>query len=372
MSVSQEHQQVTLVEPRTTLSTTFNPKLNALNAIRLLLAVSVIIWHSYPLTGTTRPPPPVTQILGESGVDGFFAISGYLIVSSWARTPHWWPYLKARFLRILPAFWVCLIVTALILAPVGILIGGHGFPPHYLTDAAMYVIRNAALKINEYGIGGTPTDVPYPHAWNGSLWTLWWEFLCYLGVLALGLSRLLRFRATIPAVFTLCLVGVILTDIGAVNNFYIVNGSRFGLMFAAGALIYQMRHLLPARWPIVALAAGVVVGASMLEDYRTIGALPLAYLLITSGALLKVRALRFRNDLSYGTYIYAFPIQQILASAGLYKMGVPVFAAAAIPLVLAVAAGSWFGVEKPAMRLRNTKKAPARPGVTETKPGLHA
>ena len=70
-------------------------------------------------------------------------------------------------------------------------------------------------------------------------------YLCYLGVLALGLARLLKFRPTIPTIFAGCLAGVICTDTGALNNFYLANASRFGLMFAAGALVYQLRHRLP-------------------------------------------------------------------------------------------------------------------------------
>lgn len=341
----------------TTLSQVFQPKLNALNAIRLLLALSVIIWHSYPLTGTNRPNSPLTQLLAEGGVDGFFAISGFLIVSSWMRQPKWWPYLKARFLRILPAYWVCLIVTAAVIAPIGIILSGHGFPDSYPSDAGMYVIHNAALKVQDYGIGDTPTGVPYPGVWNGSLWTLWWEFMCYLAVMGLGLARLLRYRATIPIIFAICLTVLILTDLRVTHNYYLVNGSRFGIMFTAGALIHQYRDRLPARWGFVAAAGVVTVAACLIPDYRWVAALPLSYLLITAGALIRVEALRLRNDVSYGTYVYAFPIQQVLASAGLWKLGVPLFAAAAIPLVLLVAAGSWFAIEKPAMRLRHTHKA---------------
>jgi peptidoglycan/LPS O-acetylase OafA/YrhL len=335
-----------------TLDKAFNPKLNALNAVRLLLAVSVIVWHSFPITGSARPSPVVTQLLGESGVDGFFAISGFLIVSSWMRRPQWWPYLQARFLRILPAFWICLIATAVVIAPIGILLAHQAFPHTYVSDAALYVLKNSGLRILEYGIGGTPTSVPYPDVWNGSLWTLWWEFLCYLAVLALGLTRLLKFQATIPAIFAGCLTGVICTDTGALNNYYLVNVSRFGLMFAAGALVYQLRHRLPARWSLVGLATVAIAVSSLLPDYRVIAALPLAYLVVTVGALVKVRKLRLENDISYGTYIYAFPLQQVLASAGLAAIGVPLFAVAATALTLCVATLSWYWVEKPAMRLK--------------------
>ena len=340
-------------EKISTLADVLDLRLNALNALRLVLAVSVIVWHTFAVTGAVHPPAPVTQLLGDGGVDGFFAISGFLIVSSWLRRPHWWPYLRARFLRILPGFWVCLVVTVLVLAPIGVLLTGHGFPHSYMTDSVLYVVKNAALRINEFGIAGTPQGVPYPGVWNGSLWTLWWEFLCYLVVLALGLTRVLRFRVTVPLAFVACLVVMVLSDLGVVHNFYLVNGARFGIMFAAGALIQQFQRLLPARWWLVGAAALVIAGSAFLPDYRVIAALPLAYVLITVGALVKVQRLRLENDVSYGTYIYAFPVQQVLACAGLSTLGVPLFAAVATAVTLGLATLSWYGVEKPAMRLKN-------------------
>lgn len=346
-----------------TLDQAFDPKLNALNAVRLTLAISVIVWHSFPITGAPHPGNVVTQLLGEGGVDGFFAISGFLIVSSWMRRPRWWPYLKARFLRIVPAFWVCLLVTAVGLAPLGILLARQQFPDGYVADAVTYVTHNAGLLITETGIGETPTGVPYPGVWNGSLWTLWWEFLCYLGVLALGLTRLLRFRLTIPAVFLACLAVVVATDLGAAGNFYLVNGARFGLMFAAGALVYQFRHLIPVNGWLIGGAFVVVALAALLPDYRVVAAIPLAFALIGVGALTKIRRLRLQNDVSYGTYIYAFPVQQVLASAGLAVVGVPVFAIVATVITLALATGSWYAIEKPAMRLRNRGRVTASPAV---------
>ncbi|WP_223690779.1 acyltransferase family protein [Leifsonia poae] len=345
----------------------FDPRLNALNVVRLLLAVSVIVWHSFPLTGASRPPWPVVQLLGEAGVDGFFAISGFLIVASWMRNPRWRPYLRARVLRILPAFYFCLVVTAFVLAPLGILLVGQGFPDGYLGDSLLYVLKNAGLRIVEAGIGGTPEGVlPYPGVWNGSLWTLWWEFLCYLGVLILGLTRLLRFRVTVPILFIACLGGVALTAAGILDNAELINGSRFGLMFAAGALIHQVKDRLPARWWLVGIAAAITITASVLPDYRLVAALPLAYLLIAGGALVKIPGLRLRNDVSYGTYIYAFPLQQVLASAGLAALGVPVFAAVATILTLGVATLSWHLIEKRALRWKRSRAGMTPESVTLT------
>ena len=335
-----------------TLADVFDPKANSLNALRLVLATGVIVWHSFPLTGADVTFAPLRQLLSNGWVDGFFAVSGYLIVSSWIRRPHWWSFLRARMLRILPAFYTCLLVTAFVLAPLGLLLAGIAYPAGFWADAWGYVVNNGALRVTQYGIAGTPLGVPYPDTWNGSLWTLWWEFLCYLGVLALGVCGLLRYRWSIPAVFLLFAAGVVATSYGPVDGFIVTTMSRFGVMFTAGALIHQLQHRLPARWLYVALAGVVVLASSVLPDYRVIAALPLAYLLITTGALVKNRIFWLRNDISYGIYIYAFPLQQCLAMLGLYALGVPLFAILSIAVTVPMALASWFLVEKPALRLR--------------------
>lgn len=335
-----------------TLADVFDPRANSLNALRLALATGVIVWHSFPLTGGDIGFAPLRQLMSNGWVDGFFALSGYLIVSSWVRRPHWWTFLQARLLRILPAFYTCLVVTALVLAPLSLLLAGTAAPPGFWADAWGYIVNNGALRVTQYGIAGTPLDVPYPGVWNGSLWTLWWEFLCYLGVLALGVTGLLRHRWCVPAVFALCLVGVVASSYGPVDNFYLNSMSRFGIMFAAGALIHQFQDRIPARWSYVAVATAVVLASSVLPDYRIVAALPMAYLLIAVGSFVKNRIFWLRNDISYGIYIYAFPMQQCLAVLGLYALGVPLFAVLSIALTVPLALGSWYLVEKPALRLR--------------------
>lgn len=339
------------------LSRAFDPRLNGLNLLRLLLATGVIVHHSLLAQGIPIDGP-FSALVKEGFVDGFFAISGFLIVSSWHRDPRWWPFLRARLLRILPAFWVCLAITAFVLAPIGIALQGAGFPPGFWPDATLFVARNLALVGFEYNIGATPAGLPLTD-WNGSLWTLWWEFSCYLAVLVLGVIGALKRRWVIPAMFAFSLALALLADAHIVGNFLLVIAARFGLMFFAGALVYQLRDRLPVRaWLLAAAAAVIALAAAFLPDYRIVAAIPIAYLLISVGALIKAPLLRLRNDVSYGIYIYAFPVQQILVIAGAGLLGVPLFAVLSFVMTLPLAIASWFLVERPALRLKMRGRAP--------------
>lgn len=340
------------------LAEVFDPKHNALNAIRLVLAISVIVWHSFPLTGANIGIAPVRVLVSNIGVDSFFAISGYLIVSSWIRNPRWWSFLRARILRIFPAFWTCLILTVVVFAPVAVMIRGVGFPPNYLHGAIQYLTHNFLLRIFTYDVAGTPIGVPYPHVWNGALWTLFWEFLCYLAVLILGLLRLLRFRVVLPTLFVLALAVLLLTTYGPVHNFYADNGSRFGVMFLAGALVYRFEKSIPVSRVAIAVAAVLVVCSTLLVDYRILAALPLAYLVICLGALGTHPRLNFVNDFSYGTYIYGFPLAQLLATLGAWRLGVLPFTLLSIAATIPVAALSWFLIERQALKLKGPGRTP--------------
>lgn len=148
---------------------------------------------------------------------------------------------------------------------------------------------------------------------------------------------------------------------------------RAAIMFAAGAVMYQWRDVIPARWSLVAVCLVIVAASGLLPDYRVVGALPLAYAVVVSGSLLKSERLRLRTDLSYGVYIYAFPAQQLLAVCGLATRLHPVlFFLASVTATLPLAAISWFVVEKPSMslkrRLRVKWSAPVRPAPTRRAP----
>lgn len=350
----------TAARPRTKLAQVFDPRQNALNAFRLALAAEVILWHSFSVTGHSVSSKPVLQLLFSVGVDGFFALSGFLITSSWLRNPQLRDYLLARARRILPGLYVCLVVTAFVFAPLSLAIQGRPVTKLLLSSAPVeYVLKNSTLlSAFQLGIAGTPEGVPDAGVWNASLWTLIWEVLCYLAVAGIGLVGLANRRWLTPAIFALAVLGATLlpplTYPGPWTNLQLA--VRFAIMFSAGALLYQWRDVIPARWSLVAVSVVIVLASSLLPDYRAIGGLPLAYAVIVSGSLIHHKRLRLRTDLSYGTYIYASPIQQLLAVGGLAGLNPLLFFVIATTATLPLAALSWFLVEKPAQSLKSRLK----------------
>jgi peptidoglycan/LPS O-acetylase OafA/YrhL len=156
------------------LGQAFDPRSNALNAFRLAMAMGVILWHYYFLTGRDVPFAPARQLLGEIWVDGFFAISGFLITSSWLGNPRVRDYFAARGLRILPGFYTCMVVTAFVVAPIDMAIQGGSARKLLPSSVPIeYILKNSAVWMFQYDVG-TPRGMPW-HAWNVSLWTLGWS-----------------------------------------------------------------------------------------------------------------------------------------------------------------------------------------------------
>lgn len=336
------------------LGQVFHPRNNALNAFRLALAAEVMLFHSWPITNR-MPPGAIVQLFFSVGVDGFFAISGFLITASWLNDPRVRDYLVARALRILPAFYVCLVVTAFVFAPLSVAIQGGSAAKLLLSSAPVeYVVKNSAVAYLHGNVGGTPVGIPRAGRWNASLWSLVWELMCYLAVAAIGVAGLANRRWVSPAILALATVGATLVPPLALTETWTIPqlAVRSAIMFSAGALLYQWRDKIPARWSLVAVSVVIVLASSQLPDYRVVAALPLAYAVVASGVLIHNKRLRLRTDLSYGVYIYAFPTQQMLAICGLAWLNPFVFFVVSVLATLPLAALSWFLVEKPARSLK--------------------
>jgi len=249
-----------------------------------------------------------------------------------------------------------------------------------------YVFENSAILLFKQDIGGTPSGVPVPGIWDGPVWTLSWEVLCYIAIAGLGLAGLLRRRWFIPTALVLAVLwsqllppwsvfaDVIeaqrrIEDPATAALLVQAIAARFLVMFLAGAFLYKFRNAIPARWSLVALSVVIVLAASFLPNYRLVAAIPLAYAIIASGALIHSKRLRLRTDLSYGVYIYAWPVQQFLVICGLGILNPFVFALVSAAGTLPLAALSWFLVEKPAISLKSRLMRRSTGSVGNRQPG---
>lgn len=348
---------------------------NSLNLFRLVLALLVLVSHAYPISG--RPEPTWQGAhLGTWAVAGFFVISGYLITGSRMRT-HFSEFLVHRIARIFPAFVVSLVVTVVLLAPVGYwrvngTLDGYLATPNTPLN---YVFSNLFLRVPDYSIAGTPSSVPLLGVWNGSLWTLYYEFLCYLVVGVLALAPVVK-RSPVPIGIAFVLSVVVHANIDLVVPYFGPNVEVLFLApllpyFLGGALVHMLRERIPTG-ALVGLGAGVLgVGAILLEPrwggqaaapLLTIAVLWLSTVVPSPGVLRK-------HDVSYGLYIYTFPVQQILVLAGLHRV-MWLYMLLTLVIVIVPATASWLFVERPVMQRVRTYDTDRVRRVSQEEPAI--
>ncbi len=337
----------------------FDPGRNALNFLRLCFALLVIFSHSIILGGYRSETLWGHGTLGDIAVDAFFAVSGFLIAASATRNGAL-RYLWQRFLRIFPAFWVCLVVTALLVAPIGWVAEGRSLSSYWSAPAGPihYVVVNWFLRMHTYDIAGTPRHVPYPSAWDGSLWTLFYEFYCYLMVAFLAATTIIRRRALVLVLWGSSMavaIGAAAAGIPTFEDKPSYDLIRFVPIFFAGVVLWLYRDVIPDSRTLFLAAAAVFVGGTFLRNPEVLAGPPLAYLCLWASIHLPGKTIGSKYDISYGTYIYGFIVAQVLAVWHVYRWGYLPFTFLTVVVTLAIAAISCVAVERPALRLKRLR-----------------
>jgi peptidoglycan/LPS O-acetylase OafA/YrhL len=260
-----------------------------------------------------------------------------------------------------------LLVTALAFGPIAQLVN-HGSFAGYLTTAptpGSYVWLNMFLDVHSFAIGDTLSYVPYPDAWNGSLWTLYYEFICYVLIGVFLIWPRARQRVW-PVAVAFALSVIVYANIDLALKLLDQNQSFMLLSmllpyFLGGALLrmlvpYVGLHWLPGAGSLVVFVVGIQFGpiwaAQLLAPL-------LAYGLLWLSMVIPQPRWVAKNDVSYGVYVYAFPVQQLLAVFGLAFLGPLLFSMLALAITAAFAVGSWYLVERPA--LRRSRRATGKP-----------
>lgn len=338
---------------------------NAIGFVRLSLAALVVFGHGLPLGGFTSP---VFSGVHGSAVNGFFIVSGYLILASGLRCrPR--AFVWRRFLRIYPGYILALVVTAFVLAPLAAFLEPGA--SWHSASAIRYVLGALDMKPSQDGIDATLLTVPRPGLWNASLWTLFYECLAYAGVLVLVAIPVLR-RHRRGLLWVLVAVGGVLNIFPALQEPFGVlpgplpqiagNGARLWTFFAIGMLVHEYAsRLRPTRGVVsVSLLLWVVttqLGLGVPFALRTLAELVLLPVIVLgAGALLRTR-IGATRDLSYGLYVFACPVQQILLVLGVGQFGWLPTVLSCLLCTMPIAWASWTFIEKPALSLKRLVSA---------------
>jgi peptidoglycan/LPS O-acetylase OafA/YrhL len=364
---------------RPTFAEAFDPKNNAFGFLRLVLAVLVVFSHSFTLGGfgidALEAFTKGRHTIGLAAVGMFFVLSGFLITRSAAGGASVPRFLWHRFLRIFPGYWACLIVCGCLFAPYfayvehGTLLRVFAAPK---TSPQMYILHNAGLlhlngfsilgvlNVFPQSIGGLLSRNPYPFQINGSLWTLPFEFGCYLAVAALALLGVIR-RARLVVVGLFVALASLhtygyLRPESFSHTFHSSILSLFiplGLFFAVGSLSFLYREKIPcSSWAFVGCIA-VLVTSLPLGLFGLAAPIFMSYAFLWLAFNLPFSRFDAKGDYSYGSYIYAFPVQQALALSGVQEDGWTAYFAWSLIVTGALAFLSYRLIEAPCLRWKN-------------------
>ena len=351
---------------------------NSFDAVRLVAALSVLLGHQLNIAGYTLPGYGQPSLgtsgpkLADAGLYVFFALSGYLIHQSLAADPRVGRFLSARVLRIYPGA----IVNTLVCIAFGAII--TPWPARaFWSDTApwRFLVHNCLILLvpTQFQLPGVLAESPWPSV-NVPIWTLKYEILCYLALL--GFFKVVA-RTIIARRTALVIVAVALTAAFAYQRafpsasppgldtlgwFSDVHAVRFLAVFSCGAAYAAAEPWSRAGRSVAVAALACALLLDPVAGFRFIASvLTLAFAAIEIGKsrLLFVPLYNRLGDLSYGTYLYAFPIQMLTLSRCLDDHNFWLLTLVDMALALGCAGLSWRFVERPMLQLKHRRRAAA-------------
>lgn len=320
---------------------------NNLDLFRLIAACMVIYGHAFALApgGSTRDLVGSTLGFDYSGslaVKIFFFLSGLVVTNSLIEKGDPLRFVIARVFRIWPAFLVVVTASALILGPLMTNLALSDYFSH--SDTFKYIRRNALMNI-QFMLPGVFEDNPYKGAVNGSLWSIPLEVGAYIVLLGLFMLGVLKSRLLALGIFLLIALDPL---VGNKLLFTWLGAPELKLLppcFALGAImaLYKDHIRVDARCVLGAWLLYYLFRHSAHNFYFFYAALFLSIVqLATTATALRLRP---KADISYGVYLWGFPVQQVMAHH-FAAHGVVANQLLSLGVTLLLGLASWHLVEK--------------------------
>ncbi|WP_311080219.1 acyltransferase [Paenibacillus polymyxa] len=360
-----------------TLEKIYNRKNNSFDIVRFILAIVVIYSHSYILLlGPAHSADPIVKFTNNQisiatlAVNCFFVISGFLITQSLLSIGSFVKYLKNRILRIFPAFIFSVLLVAFVIGPLTTGLGIKGYLADENGSAYQFIFRN--LTFNLFGYAWSIKDVfsaaPFPGAANGSIWTLKHEFALYLILplcnlfLVLGIKRIMLFLSFFVSSLSVLNILFKYRFFNLLGDHYWVlstneydNFIKLAPFFLFGSIfyLYKDKLIIHTRLVLLCIIVSLLALKAGLLNVFLIFTLP--YIILTICVKYKTSQFRKYGDFSYGLYIYAFPIQQLMVYYFLDKLNVATFFIFSTIFTFLISFFSWHFIEKKALSFKGFK-----------------
>ncbi len=326
---------------------------NNFGFLRLFFAFLVIVSHSPELLDGNRTRELLTMLFGTISfgvlaVDGFFLISGYLILKSFQNSSSIKNYFIKRCLRIYPAFIVATLFSIFIIAPLS---GGEILSRIEVLEWFKSFARVVVLKmphIDEVFVNN------HYQVLNGSMWTIRLEFICYLLIPTIFYLKLLNKKYYLSITILSLILFLMLNP--EVERFDMLVLGRLFFVFLVGGCFYFYQEKI--RWNLIFTMLSII-GLLLCLSHKFFAELGVIFF---GGYLLFNFALNYKNrflngiggktDISYGVYLYAWPVQSLFVQ---YQPSIAPYQLTLVTLMVVVPLSylSFMLIEKPCMGLKN-------------------
>lgn len=341
---------------------------NNLDIIRLFAAISVIVYHSLVLNPSWNLSDPIKGYFGYVTTGGlavkvFFFISGLLVTNSILTRKSAYYFLVSRSLRVFPGLIFVVLITSLAIGP---FLTSLPVREYFSSNELYNYILNNIILNTQYFLPDVLTGNKY--GVNGSLWTIRYEVLAYITLLAIYLSGVGKY----PLASSLICIAIMIEPITPFKGVLFAESENNAIYllapcFALGSLLAINKDSYKSNIAIPLFLFLIQFVIENEEVKSTLICFSVCLFSLHASSISLIKKLKINNDISYGVYLWGFPIQQIYSQN--FNFGFLTNNTIAILTTAMFAYISWVMIEKPSMNI--AKKLTTRPTLNLDIKSIH-